>query len=170
MTEKISPQEKTAAYEQLIHDYDALMEGENDLLAAMSSMVCLLHQAFSTFYWTGFYRRVAEQKLLVGPYQGTVGCLWIDFSRGVCGACASREQTIIVPDVHAFPGHIACDSRSLSEIVVPVFNARQQLIAVLDIDSDQLNSFDQVDRQYLEELVGRLSRCTDARIAWVAGD
>src|SRR5688572_31810326 len=105
-----------------------------DPVTAMATVSALLHHGFG-FLWTGFYRVVSPQLLRVGPYQGTLGCLDIPFGQGVCGAAAARREAVIVPDVHAFPGHITCDARSRSEIVVPVFGPERKLIAVLDIDS-----------------------------------
>jgi GAF domain-containing protein len=154
----MNQQQKSATYERVMQDIQATLEGETDLLAAMVTMVCLLHQAFETFFWTGFYRRVGPDRLLIGPYQGTLGCLHITFDRGVCGACARSGRTVIVPDVHQFPGHIACDPNSWSEIVVPVFDRAGGLMAVLDVDSDQYNAFDEVDRRYLEQIVSWLAR------------
>jgi L-methionine (R)-S-oxide reductase len=157
-------QQKIATYEQVIQELEATLEGETDLLAAMVTMVSLLHQAFDSYFWTGFYRRVGPDRLLVGPYQGTLGCLHISFDRGVCGACARSQQTIIVPDVHRFPGHIACDPNSKSEIVVPVFDQAGQLIAVFDVDSDQYDAFDEMDQQYLEQILSGLARLDPAPI------
>lgn len=157
-------QQKIATYEQVIQELEATLEGETDLLAAMVTMVSLLHQAFDSYFWTGFYRRVGPDRLLVGPYQGTLGCLHISFDRGVCGACARSQQTIIVPDVHRFPGHIACDPNSKSEIVVPVFDQAGQLIAVFDVDSDQYDAFDEIDQQYLEQILSGLARLDPAPI------
>jgi GAF domain-containing protein len=147
---------KAERYETVAEQVRATLEGERDLLAGMASIVCLLHNAFPYYFWTGFYRRVAERMLLVGPYQGTMGCLWIPFERGVCGTAAREERTVIVDDVNAFPGHIACDSASASEIVVPVFDAADRLIAVLDVDSTIPAAFDEVDREHLESIVGLL--------------
>jgi len=155
---------KAATYERVLRDIDATLEGETDLLAAMATVVCLLHQAFDTYFWTGFYRRSGAAQLLVGPYQGSLGCLHIAFERGVCGACARSGQTIVVPDVHQFPGHIACDARSNSEIVVPVFNRAGQLIAVFDVDSEQYGAFDEVDRAGLEQIMARLARFEPAPV------
>ena len=144
---------KEAIYKRVKGEVEAVLEGEGDRIAAMATIACLLHQAFDTYYWTGFYRLVAPEELLIGPYQGMLGCLCITFDRGVCGAAARSKQTVIVPDVHQFPGHIACDPRSRSEIVVPVFDGRGELIAVLDVDSDQPAAFDEVDRRWLEKIV-----------------
>ena len=117
-------------------------------------MSCLLSLAFEHFFWTGFYivDPNKPEELVVGPYQGTLGCLRIPFNRGVCGAAALKQETIIVDDVHAFPGHIACDSATNSEIVVPVFDEKGQLAAVLDVDSTALASFDAVDQTHLEAI------------------
>jgi len=147
---------KEERYASVTAMIDAAIEGEADLLAAMTTVVCLLHNAFPYFFWTGFYRRVGPTRLLVGPYQGTMGCLEIDFARGVCGAAARERRTQLVADVHAFPGHIACDSASASEIVVPVLGARGELIAVLDVDSTLPAAFDATDQRWLERIVGVL--------------
>ena len=149
---------KEETYQQVTSAIRAILEGETDLIASMATITCLLHHGFNYFFWTGFYRVVAPGELLIGPYQGTLGCLHISFDRGVCGAAARSEETIIVPDVHQFPGHIACDSNSKSEIVVPVFNETDELIAVLDVDSAEYDSFDEVDKRHLEEIVGFLPR------------
>ena len=139
--------------------YDAIVaiwrdEGGNTLddIALMATINSILAHRFPHFFWTGFYR-MCGGRLAVGPYIGTVGCLQIELGRGVCGTAAAQRQTIIVPDVSQFPGHIACDPNSKSEIVVPVFDATNELIAVLDIDSDQLNAFDEEDRAGLEKIV-----------------
>jgi len=136
---------------------------ENNIIARMATVSCLLSEAFPDFFWTGFYL-VDEEKpdeLVIGPYQGSLGCLRIAFGRGVCGAAAASGQTQLVDNVHDFPGHIACDNRSLSEIVVPVFNQAQALIAVLDIDSEKPANFDQTDRRYLEQIMADVfGRCT----------
>ena len=123
-----------------------------DDIALMATINSILAHAFPHFFWTGFYR-VCGDRLAVGPYIGTVGCLQIEFGRGVCGTAAARRETIVVPDVNQFPGHIACDPNSKSEIVVPVFDGSGALIAVLDVDSDQLNAFDEDDRTGLEAIV-----------------
>nr|WP_175581103.1 GAF domain-containing protein [Thalassospira sp. HF15] len=136
----------------------SITEGETDVTALMASVCCILAQKFDYYFWTGFYNvdPKKENELVVGPYQGTLGCLRIPFGRGVCGAAASTRETQIVADVHAFPGHIACDSRTNSEIVVPLINADGQLIAVLDVDSVDANSFDETDRIALETLMQRI--------------
>ncbi len=124
----------------------------------MATVSCILSEKFDYYCWTGFYvvDPNKQNELVVGPYQGTLGCLRIPIGRGVCGTAASTRETQLVADVHAFPGHIACDSRSNSEIVVPVVNADGQLIAVLDVDSVELNSFDEIDRVELETLMQRI--------------
>ena len=148
---------KADAYAQLQVEVESILAGLNDEIAGMATISCLLAHGFGHL-WAGFYRVVAPGLLRVGPYQGTLGCLEIAFGRGVCGAAAARRETVIVPDVNAFPGHIACDGRSVSEIVVPVFNQRKELIAVLDLDSTERGTFDEVDRVGLEKLVGWFQR------------
>lgn len=144
---------KAEAYNRLRDMQQVLLEGSTDAIAGMATTSALLHHAFSHL-WTGFYRVVEPDRLLrVGPYQGTLGCLDITFGRGVCGTAAAEGRTVVVKDVHAFPGHIACDARSRSEIVVPVFGANNALIAVLDIDSAQLAMFDDADVAGLEALM-----------------
>jgi L-methionine (R)-S-oxide reductase len=144
---------KAEAYAELKQHALAVLEGIDDDIAGMASMSCLLHHAFGHL-WTGFYRVVTQGKLLrVGPYQGTLGCLEITFGKGVCGTAAAKGETQVVADVHAFPGHITCDGRSASEIVVPVFGRNRDLIAVLDIDSEHKGTFDDVDRRELEDLM-----------------
>lgn len=152
---------KSEAYEQLASHVEAVLAGITDPVAAMATIAALVHHGFGHL-WTGFYRVVNDGELLrVGPYQGTLGCLEIQFGKGVCGAAAARAETVIVEDVHAFPGHITCDGRSRSEIVLPVFDARRALIAVFDIDSDRPATFDHADQIGLERLLGRFSRVCD---------
>lgn len=148
----LSSFEKGKAYKNAIHELDALLKEENHLILKMSTINCILKENLPYYFWTGFYI-VENKELIVGPYQGTLGCLHIAFGRGVCGAAAQTKQTQIVPDVNKFPGHIACDSRSKSEIVVPVFDNKKKLIAVFDVDSTKLNSFDKVDKEYLEKIL-----------------
>ena len=148
---------KAQAYAELQAHLEAILEGVSDPIAVMSTMTALIHHAFGHL-WTGFYRVVEPGALLrVGPYQGSLGCLDIAFGRGVCGTAAAKMKTVIVPDVGKFPGHITCDARSRSEIVVPVRAARGDLIAVLDIDSEQLDAFNQDDQRGLERLVSRFA-------------
>jgi GAF domain-containing protein len=149
----VEKERKEEIYQQVTSAIRATLEGETDLIASMATIACLLHHSFDYFFWTGFYRVAAPGELLIGPYQGTMGCLHISFDRGVCGAAARREETIVVPDVHQFPGHIACDANSKSEIVVPIFNNEDELIAVLDVDSAEYDAFDEVDKRHLEEVV-----------------
>jgi len=141
---------KAQKYQMLVSQIASLIEGEADQIAVMSNVVAAIHQEMK-FWWTGFYRVVGNE-LLLGPFQGPVACMHIPFGKGVCGTAWQREQTVVVPDVDQFPGHIACSSQSRSEIVVPVFSPDGKVIAVLDIDSDQLATFDDVDRQYLEQI------------------
>lgn len=148
---------KREAYELLKQQLDTLIEGIDDPIAVMSTMACLLHLGFGHL-WTGFYRRVSPSLLVVGPYQGTVGCLEIAFGRGVCGHAALHRQSVIVADVREFPDHIACDARSQSEIVVPVFDAAGEVIAILDIDSERIAAFDDDDRRELESWVTWFAR------------
>jgi L-methionine (R)-S-oxide reductase len=149
---------KDRAYAQLHAYLLQIMAGIDDDIAGMSTLSALLHHAFGHL-WTGFYRVVSPSLLRVGPYQGSLGCLEITLGRGVCGTAAAERRTIVVPDVDRFPGHITCDSRSKSEIVVPIFDASDSLIAVLDIDSERRSTFDQQDADGL----GRIVR-------WFAGE
>jgi len=145
--------DKATAYRELVAEIGSVVAGETSRTARYATAVSLLKAAFGErFFWCGFYEvdPRKQRELVVGPYQGTLGCLRIPFEKGVCGACATTRETIIVPDVHAFPGHIACDSRSNSEIVVPVFDATGELVAVLDIDSTDFAAFDEVDARGLE--------------------
>jgi len=149
--------DKREAYAQLDSHVDAVLVGMDDPIAAMATIAALVHHAFG-FLWTGFYRVVSPTLLRVGPYQGTLGCLEIEVGRGVCGTAAAERRTVIVRDVQDFPGHIACDARSRSEIVVPVFGPAGALIAVLDADSERLSTFDDADRIGLERIVRRFAR------------
>ena len=160
--EPVIPDLRTAArahaYAQLLEMQSLLLEGSDDAVAGMATVSALLHHAFGHL-WTGFYRVVDAGKLLrVGPYQGSLGCLEITFGRGVCGTAAAERRTVVVADVHDFPGHITCDPRSRSEIVVPVFDASGTLIAVLDIDSSVPAAFGDADRDGLEKLVAWFAR------------
>jgi L-methionine (R)-S-oxide reductase len=159
MTETFSPNDlpegKLDRYAEVVKMLAAVVAGEPNHTARYATCVSLLTQAFgSRFFWTGFYVVDADKptELVVGPYQGTLGCLRIPFGRGVCGAAAASGVTQLVDDVHAFPGHIACDSRSNSEIVVPVFDRDGRLAAVLDVDSEALAAFDHEDQAGLEAL------------------
>ena len=159
MAESLSPlalpSDKADRYAEVGVQIAAVLEGEPDRTARMATVAAMLSSAFGHYFWTGFYvvDPAKGDELVVGPYQGTLGCLRIAFGRGVCGSAAATRQTQVVPDVHAFPGHIACDSRSASEIVVPVFDAEGRLIAVFDVDSTQLNAFDAIDAEGLERIL-----------------
>lgn len=152
------PADKAGRYGELLVQIDAVLDGEPLAAARMATIAAMLHHAFERFLWTGFY--VADpgrpRELAVGPYQGTLGCLRIAFGKGVCGACAAERRTILVPDVGAFPGHIACDARSRSEIVVPVLDAAGALVAVLDVDSAEPAAFDETDAAWLERVAARV--------------
>lgn len=145
-------QPKERAYAQLHAVMLNTLAGIDDDIAGMATLSSLLHHSFG-YLWTGFYRIVAPGRLLIGPYQGTLGCLHIELGRGVCGRAAAEQKTVIVPDVDRFPGHIVCDARAKSEIVVPVFDAKQSLVAVLDIDSERRAAFDDLDANGLERIV-----------------
>lgn len=146
---------KGEAWTELEKQIRSVLAGlETDPIAAQSTIACLVHHAFG-YLWTGFYRVVTPGKLLrVGPYQGTLGCLEIPFGRGVCGTAAATLKPVLVPDVHAFPGHITCDARSASELVLPVFDASGTLTAVFDLDSDRKAAFDLTDQVHLERILG----------------
>ena len=151
--------DRRARYAELSDEIASVLDGEADRTARMATVAAMLHHAFpERFFWTGFYVLDAAKgdELVVGPYQGTLGCLRIALGRGVCGTAAARRETVIVDDVDAFPDHIACDSRSKSEIVVPVLDQAGALIAVLDIDSDKPAAFDADDRAGLEAIVARI--------------
>ena len=153
------PEDKSARYVALRAEIRAVIAGERNLTARYASAASMLAQAFGDrFFWTGFYLVDADKpsELVVGPYQGTLGCMRIPIGKGVCGAAAALGKTIIVADVHAFPGHIACDSRSNSEIVTPVFDASGALAGVLDVDSTRLGAFDAHDQAGLEAICADL--------------
>jgi L-methionine (R)-S-oxide reductase len=143
-------------YDSLSRDLDALCHGETDTVAIMATVACELHAAHPLSDWTGFYRVVAPELLKIGPYQGGHGCLVIPFSRGVCGAAARTGEAQIVPDVEAFPGHIACAASTKSELVLPVRNASGVLLGVLDLDSDTPAAFDETDAAALQAIMDRL--------------
>lgn len=157
------PAGKRERYAALRAEIGAVISGEPNITARYATAASLLAQAFpESFFWTGFYVVDPDKKseLVVGPYQGTLGCLRIPIGKGVCGAAAQQRATIIVPDVHAFPGHIACDSRSNSEIVTPVFDKNGALAAVLDVDSTAFNAFDETDQAGLEAICADLLTLT----------
>ena len=146
--------EKEKRYQELAKQISALVEGETDIISVMANVSAAIHETMG-FFWTGFYI-VKDNELRLGPFQGSVACMHIPFGRGVCGTSWQRKSTVIVPDVEEFPGHIACSSLSRSEIVVPVFDTNGNVTAVLDIDSRELNTFDEVDQCWLERIVSEL--------------
>ncbi len=152
------PADKAARYAEVEAEILAVLDGESNRVAQMATVASILADAFPAFFWTGFYVVDPDKadELVVGPYQGTLGCLRIAFSRGVCGAAATTRQSQIVEDVHAFAGHIACDPRSASEIVVPVLDRSGALIAVFDVDATTTAAFDAVDAQALEGLLAKV--------------
>ena len=141
---------KEEKYQLLVSQISSLINGEKDTTAVMSNVAAAIHQTMG-FWWTGFYRVIGNE-LVLGPFQGPVACMHIPYGKGVCGTSWQRAETVIVPDVEQFPGHIACSSESKSEIVVPVFGSDGKVIAVLDIDSEHLGTFDDIDRKYLEDI------------------
>jgi len=149
------PAAKAERYAAVAEEIASVLAGEPNLVARMATVSSMLASSFPTYFWTGFYvvDPTKEAELVVGPYQGTLGCMRIAFGRGVCGTAAATRETQVVEDVHAFPGHIACDSRSASEIVSPVFDARGELIAVFDVDSEVPSAFDGVDKEWLERIL-----------------
>jgi len=147
---------KEEQYQEIIPQIESLISGETDLIANMANIAAVLHSAFH-FWWTGFYivkdieKSSINQELVLGPFQGPIACTRIPFGKGVCGTAWKQNKTLIVPDVHEFPGHIACSSESKSEIVVPI-RRNGEVIAVLDIDSKDYNAFDRIDQTYLEQI------------------
>lgn len=142
--------DKSEKYQEIYKQIQSVVSGETDQIANMANTAALLHEAFG-FWWTGFYI-IRGNQLVLGPFQGPVACTRIGFGKGVCGTSWERRETVIVPDVHLFPGHIACSSLSQSEIVVPMFH-NDEIYAVLDIDSKELATFDEVDKEWLEKIV-----------------
>ena len=147
--------DRAARYAEVAEEIAAVLDGEPDRIARMATVAAMLAQSFDDYFWTGFYvvDPARTDELVVGPYQGTLGCLRIAFGRGVCGRAAAERRTVIVEDVDAFPGHIACDSRSKSEIVSPVFDAKGELIAVFDVDSERPAAFGEVNRDGIERIL-----------------
>ena len=145
---------KREKYALLVEQIRSLIDGETDSVAVMANVCAAIHETMG-FFWTGFYR-VVDHELLLGPFQGPVACMHIGYGRGVCGTAWKQKQTIVVPDVEQFPGHIACSSLSRSEIVVPVFSKSGEVMAVLDIDSKELATFDATARHYLEQICALL--------------
>ncbi len=156
----MNSQSKTEIYQRVEKEILSVTLGETNLIAKMASISCLLAGAFDNYYWTGFYLVDAEKEneLVVGPYQGTLGCLRIPFGQGVCGVAAATGKTQVVDDVNAFKSHIACDINTNSEIVVPVFNGDGELIAVFDVDSTEHGSFNETDKIHLETLMEKAFR------------
>jgi GAF domain-containing protein len=152
----ILPAAKAGRYAAVAEEIASVLDGEPNTTARMATIASMLANSFDHYFWTGFYVVDPDRpgELVVGPYQGTLGCLRIAFGRGVCGAAAATGRTQLVPDVHAFPGHIACDGRSASEIVVPVRDAAGRLIAVFDVDAVTPAAFDEVDQTWLEKILG----------------
>lgn len=146
---------KYIKYQEIYKQTESVVSDENDLIANMANTAALLHETFG-FWWTGFYI-VKDNQLVLGPFQGPVACTRIGFGKGVCGTAWERRETIVVPDVHKFPGHIACSSLSQSEIVVPMFR-NDEVYAVLDIDSKVLATFDDTDKEWLEKIVALLCK------------
>ena len=157
-TETTEQNLKEEKYKTLTSAISALIEGETDMTAVMSNVAAAIHQEMR-FWWTGFYR-VSGGELILGPFQGPVACMHIAYGLGVCGTAWKRGATIVVPDVELFPGHIACSSESKSEIVVPLFGDDGEVFAVLDIDSERLATFDDIDSRYLEEICRMVSSHT----------
>jgi GAF domain-containing protein len=153
----VLPAAKAERYAAVAEEIAAVLDGEPNRVARMATVTSMLANSFDHYFWTGFYvvDETKRDELVVGPYQGTLGCMRIAFGRGVCGAAAATERTQLVEDVHAFPGHIACDSRSASEIVAPVFDAEGRLIAVFDVDSDKPAAFDAVDQEWLDRILAK---------------
>ncbi|MCK5878437.1 MAG: GAF domain-containing protein [Holophagae bacterium] len=148
--------QKEGRYKRIAEQLEQLLKKDGDRISKMATIVAVLHPKMPHFFWTGFYRLV-ENNLIAGPYQGPVACQVLDPEKGVCRGCVERNESIIVPDVEAFPGHIPCDSRSKSEIVIPVRNSEGNVVAVLDVDSDHLNAFDDTDRHGLEQIMSVLT-------------
>lgn len=148
---------KEEIYRQTIQNIEALIEGEDDRITVMSTIACELFQAFDQWNWVGFYRRINEKTLKVGPYQGTHGCLTIDLDRGVCGKCAQEAKIQLENDVQSLPHHIACSEDTRAEIVLPIIDSRGAVQAVLDIDSLALNDFDEIDKKYLMKICTNVS-------------
>ena len=151
----ILPEDKAARYATVAQEIASVLEGEPNRTARMATIAAMLAASFEHYFWTGFYvvDPDRDRELVVGPYQGTLGCLRIAYGRGVCGTAAATGETQLVPDVHAFPGHIACDGRSASEVVVPVFDSAGALIAVFDVDATEPAAFDVVDAAWLEKIL-----------------
>ena len=146
-------QEKTKRYEKTLLSIGPMIDGEEDLTTVLSTISCELYHAFEHWNWVGFYRRVDQRTLKVGPYQGGHGCLTIDMDRGVCGACLREKSIIIIKDVSTVNDHIACSSETKSEIVLPIIDNSGTVLAVFDLDSTEIGAFDETDKQYLSKVV-----------------
>ncbi len=144
-------------YQRIYAQLEVLLQKTEDPIARMASISALLHHKMNHYFWTGFYLLKGD-KLIVGPYQGPVACQELEKDKGVCWATVNTKAPVVVSDVHAFPGHIACDSRSKSEITIPVFNEQGTIKAILDVDSDQLNSFNEIDKEHLQKIVELIYR------------
>lgn len=149
--------EKAEIYEALLPQIEHLIQGEPDPIANTANIAAALKQAFG-FFWVGFYFDRGQGELVLGPFQGPIACTRIRYDKGVCGHSFSTKETVVVPDVDQFPGHIACSSASRSEIVLPLHNSAGEVVGVLDVDSDRLNDFDEVDVRYLEKLRDSLAK------------
>jgi GAF domain-containing protein len=149
---KMDQNKKKKRYERIYDQLKDLLPKSDDKLARMSTIIAVLHHKMDHYFWTGYYF-LKDGKLIVGPYQGPVACQELQKDTGVCWAGINKKEAVIVPDVHKFPGHIACDSRSQSEIVLPIYDNENQIIGVLDIDSSELNSFDETDRDALKSIL-----------------
>jgi L-methionine (R)-S-oxide reductase len=150
----MNPDKKQKRYQRLFTQIsDLINKSSNNSLSNMSTIVAVLHHKMEYFFWTGFYL-LQDGKLQVGPYQGSLACINLAKDKGVCWAAINQKKTLVVPNVCDFPDHIACDSRSASEIVIPIINSENEIIGVMDVDSSELNSFDEIDAQWLEKIVG----------------
>jgi GAF domain-containing protein len=147
--------DRTGRYERLYAQLEGLLAKKGDDIARMASVSAVLYHKMDHFFWCGFYRLI-DGELIVGPYQGPIACQSLEKNKGVCWAAVNKGKTLIVPDVHKFPGHIACDSRSLSEIVVPLRDKNDSIVGVLDVDSSELNSFNETDAAGLEKILALL--------------
>lgn len=152
-------EKKVAKYDRLYQQISGLLQASNNSVSSMATIVAVLHHKIDYFFWTGFYL-LHKGKLQVGPYQGSLACINLKENTGVCWEGIKQQAVVVVADVHAFPGHIACDSRSQSEIVIPLRDSNNNIVGVLDVDSTTLNSFDEVDAEWLEKIV-RLVRFND---------
>lgn len=153
----MSEKDKIAAYQLLLKQIETLIENEIEPIGVLANVSSAIHQTFADFFWTGFYL-LQDKTLRLGPFQGTLACYSIPVGRGVCGTAVAENRTIVVPDVELFPGHIACSSLSRSEIVVPLHDGNQKVVAVLDIDSTNLSTFDSTDQLWLEKIVELVAR------------